>query len=80
MQNFLTAKGFNVLTARDGAKAVQMHRRFKEEIAVVILDLGLALFVVGRHAIDSIGTEPGNGAVPVLPSHGGKMLCFAGDA
>jgi two-component system, cell cycle sensor histidine kinase and response regulator CckA len=42
MQNFLTAQGFNVLTAGDGVKAVEVHRRFKDEIAVVILDLGLA--------------------------------------
>ncbi|HEY6198741.1 MAG TPA: ATP-binding protein [Candidatus Binatia bacterium] len=42
MQNFLTAQGFNVLTAGDGAKAVEVHRRFKDEIAVVVLDLGLA--------------------------------------
>ena len=42
MQTFLKAEGFNVLTARDGAKAVEVHRRFKDEIAVVILDLGLA--------------------------------------
>jgi signal transduction histidine kinase/CheY-like chemotaxis protein len=42
MQTFLTAEGFNVLTAGDGAKAVEVHRRFKDEIAVVVLDLGLA--------------------------------------
>ena len=42
MQTFLKAEGFNVLTARDGVKAVEVHRRFKDEIAVVVLDLGLA--------------------------------------
>jgi DNA-binding NtrC family response regulator len=42
MQSFLKGEGFAVLTARDGAEAVEVHRRFKDEIAVVILDLGLA--------------------------------------
>ena len=42
MQNFLGREGFTVLTATDGAEAVEVHRRFKDEIAVVILDLGLA--------------------------------------
>lgn len=42
MQSFLKGEGFTVLTARDGAEAVEVHRRFKDEIAVVILDLGLA--------------------------------------
>lgn len=42
MQNFLKGEGFTVLTATDGAEAVEVHRRFKDEIAVVILDLGLA--------------------------------------
>lgn len=42
MQSFLKDEGFTVLTARDGAEAVKVHRRFKDEIAVVILDLGLA--------------------------------------
>jgi len=42
IQSFLKGEGFTVLTARDGAEAVEVHRRFKDEIAVVILDLGLA--------------------------------------
>jgi CheY-like chemotaxis protein len=42
MQSFLKGEGFTVLTARDEAEAVEVHRRFKDEIAVVILDLGLA--------------------------------------
>jgi two-component system cell cycle sensor histidine kinase/response regulator CckA len=42
MQSFLKGEGFTVLTATDGAEAVEVHRRFKDEIAVVILDLGLA--------------------------------------
>jgi signal transduction histidine kinase len=42
MQSFLKGQGFTVLTARDGAEAVAVHRRFKDEIAVAILDLGLA--------------------------------------
>jgi len=42
MQSFLKGEGFTVLTATNGAEAVEVHRRFKDEIAVVILDLGLA--------------------------------------
>ena len=42
MQSFLKGEGYTVLTARDGFEAVEVHRRFKDEIAVVILDLGLA--------------------------------------
>ncbi len=42
METFLTDEGFNVLTARDGAEAVEVHRRFRDAIAVVVLDLGLA--------------------------------------
>jgi two-component system cell cycle sensor histidine kinase/response regulator CckA len=42
MQSFLRHRGFTVLTARDGAEAVEVHRRHKDEIAVAILDLGLA--------------------------------------
>lgn len=41
MQTFLESEGFRVLTARDGAEAVEMHRRHKNDIAVVVLDLGL---------------------------------------
>lgn len=42
MQSFLEGEGFRVLTAGDGAEAVEVHLRHKDEIAVVILDLGLA--------------------------------------
>lgn len=42
MQSFLRHQGFMVLTARDGAEAVEVHSRFRDEIAVVVLDLGLA--------------------------------------
>ena len=41
MQNFLESEEFKVLAARDGAEAVQMHLRHKDEIAVVVLDLRL---------------------------------------
>lgn len=42
MQSFLKGEGFTVLTARDGAEAIEVHRRFKNKIALVVLDLGLA--------------------------------------
>jgi|GEM_PF-1274823 len=42
MQKFLERRGFTVLTAMDGAEAVEVHRRHKDKIVVVILDLGLA--------------------------------------
>lgn len=41
MREFLESEGYRVLVARDGAEAVEIHAQHKEEIAVVILDLGL---------------------------------------
>ncbi|MPZ75084.1 MAG: response regulator [Deltaproteobacteria bacterium] len=41
MQIHLQRAGYRVLTAADGAEAVEMHRRHKDEIAVVVLDFGL---------------------------------------
>ena len=42
MQRLLEKEGFSVLTARDGAEAVNVHNRHKDEITVAILDFGLA--------------------------------------
>jgi signal transduction histidine kinase/ActR/RegA family two-component response regulator len=44
MRQFLEAEGYRVLVARDGAEAVEMHLRHKNEIAVAILDLRLPKF------------------------------------
>ncbi|MBI4529323.1 MAG: PAS domain S-box protein [Deltaproteobacteria bacterium] len=41
VQGFLQRKGYRVLVARDGLEAIEMHREYSDEIAVVILDLGL---------------------------------------
>jgi two-component system cell cycle sensor histidine kinase/response regulator CckA len=41
MREFLERKGYRVLTARDGIEAVDLHARYKEKIALTILDLGL---------------------------------------
>jgi two-component system, cell cycle sensor histidine kinase and response regulator CckA len=41
MRAFLASEGYRVLIARDGDEAVAMHARHKDDIAVVILDLGL---------------------------------------
>jgi two-component system, cell cycle sensor histidine kinase and response regulator CckA len=41
MQKFLGNEGFTVLAARDGAEAVEKYLLYKDEIALVILDLGL---------------------------------------
>jgi two-component system cell cycle sensor histidine kinase/response regulator CckA len=41
MQQFLENFGYKVLTAKDGAEAVELHARHKDEIAAVVLDLGL---------------------------------------
>ncbi|HTM08074.1 MAG TPA: response regulator [Verrucomicrobiae bacterium] len=41
IQDFLRSRGYRVLVARDGVEAVEVHRRHKDEIAAVILDLGL---------------------------------------
>ena len=42
MRSLLEKEGFRVLTAQDGAEAVDVHAQHKEEIAVAILDSGLA--------------------------------------
>jgi signal transduction histidine kinase/ActR/RegA family two-component response regulator len=42
MRRLLEREGFKVLTAQDGAEAVEVYDRHKDEIAVVILDSGLA--------------------------------------
>jgi DNA-binding NtrC family response regulator len=41
MRKFLESEGYSVLLARDGAEAFETYLRHKDEIAVVILDLGL---------------------------------------
>jgi hypothetical protein len=41
IQSVLENRGYRVLVARDGIEAVEMHKRHKDEIAAVILDLGL---------------------------------------
>ena len=41
MQIHLQRAGYKVVTAADGAEAVEMHSRYKDEIAAVILDFGL---------------------------------------
>jgi two-component system, cell cycle sensor histidine kinase and response regulator CckA len=41
MQRFLQSKGYRILPAKDGAEAVEIFRQKKDEIALVILDVGL---------------------------------------
>ncbi len=41
MQNFLQSEGYRVLIAREGNEAINVHLAHKDEIALVILDLGL---------------------------------------
>jgi signal transduction histidine kinase/ActR/RegA family two-component response regulator len=41
MRSLLEREGFRVLTAQDGAEAVEVQARYKDEIAVAILDSGL---------------------------------------
>jgi two-component system, cell cycle sensor histidine kinase and response regulator CckA len=41
MQKHLAAEGHRVLTAKDGAEAVQAYLRHRQEIDLVVLDLGL---------------------------------------
>jgi nitrogen-specific signal transduction histidine kinase/ActR/RegA family two-component response regulator len=41
MQKHLAAEGHRVLTAKDGAEAVQTYVRHKKEIDLVVMDLGL---------------------------------------
>ena len=39
MQRFFEAKGYRVLAAQDGVEAVELYRRHKNEIALVVLDI-----------------------------------------
>ena len=39
MQRVLEAEGYRVLAAQDGIEAVELYRRYKNEIALVILDM-----------------------------------------
>jgi PAS domain S-box-containing protein len=41
MEKFLSGEGFKVLGAKDGAEAVQIHLQNKNDISLVVLDLGL---------------------------------------
>lgn len=41
MQRLLEGQGYRVLGAKDGLEAVALHRRYSDEIALVILDLRL---------------------------------------
>ena len=41
MQRFLEAEGYRVLAAQDGIEAVELYRRHKNEIALVILDISM---------------------------------------
>ncbi|HEU4340799.1 MAG TPA: response regulator [Candidatus Binatia bacterium] len=41
MQTFLESEGYRLLVANDGAEAVDIFSRHKQEIAVVVLDIGL---------------------------------------
>jgi len=41
MRDFLESEGYKVLIARDGSAAVELYAQHKDNIAVVILDLGL---------------------------------------
>jgi two-component system, cell cycle sensor histidine kinase and response regulator CckA len=41
MQRLLEREGYRVLGAKDGMEAVALHRRYSDEIALVILDLRL---------------------------------------
>ena len=41
IKKLLEAKGYGVITATDGEQALELYGRHKDEIAVIILDLGL---------------------------------------
>lgn len=41
IQGFLQNHGYRVLVAHDGVEAVEVHRRHRDEIEVVVIDLGL---------------------------------------
>lgn len=41
MQRVLEAEGYRVLAATTGVEAVELHRRHKDEIALVVLDMNM---------------------------------------
>jgi len=41
LKSLLETKGYKVLTAKDGMEAVEMFKKHREEIALVLMDLGL---------------------------------------
>jgi PAS domain S-box-containing protein len=41
MQNFLQSEGYRVLAAKDGVQALEVYLRHKDEVSVVVLDIGL---------------------------------------
>ena len=41
VKSFLETNGYRVLTAKDGAEAVEMYKRHKDAIALVLSDMGL---------------------------------------
>jgi two-component system cell cycle sensor histidine kinase/response regulator CckA len=41
LKEFLEEEGYNVLTARDGFEAVEIYKRSKDTIALVLSDMGL---------------------------------------
>ena len=41
MQRVLEAEGYRVLAATNGVEAVELHRRHKDEIALVVFDMNM---------------------------------------
>src|ERR1043166_8480186 len=41
MQTFLQGEGYRVLGAKDGVQALEVYLRHKDEVSVVVLDIGL---------------------------------------
>ncbi len=67
VKKLLEAQGYRVLTAMDGEQALELHRRYKDEIAVIILDLGLPK-IPGREVfLKMMETTPG---LPVIVASG----------
>jgi CheY-like chemotaxis protein len=63
MQHFLEESGYHVFTAKDGAEAVALHARHKDEIALVVLDLALPN-MSGSEALQAMQrTTPGIKAI-----------------
>ena len=56
LERVLSKRGYQVLTAADGEKAIEVHRSHKDAIDIILLDLDLPK-ISGRHVLVKLKTE-----------------------